>query len=162
MRQFYVSRDSDGFLWKEKPTYGWSRFPDRVTDAKSMQEYLTNCGKYDPVRLNYVDSNCNSSKIHEVRRSATSAMATINGERKMTLHDFMFIEPSEIADFFKARATPEIAVKTEGLPGMFGVKYLKDHADAETLEDYNTLATERMSDEAVRNYLTDSEVYFVD
>jgi hypothetical protein len=168
-QHYYLKRDKLSWRYKNQsyPFSSWNFFTDHETDLPSMKKYLSRSS--DSVSVSFTDDNLKPANYFEVRRKDGNLDVSMNaGEKKFSMFDYDFIEPQEIEAYFHDRTTPEIIEKADRQKGLSKAMFYKDNADVHTLEGYNQMLKERMSDDAVLQKLKDfdpeivSQVFFED
>ena len=169
MKQYFLNRDLYSWRYKEQSGQGWSYFSDNVSDLDSINNYLSDQGIRDPVSVSFVTKDMRPANVFEISRKDNSIDVVMNaGNKKFFLYEFDFIPFAELEQYFHDRTTPDIIEQADRLQNLPKIKFYKDNADQTTLTDYKTMVRERMTDDAIRNHLTDnepgkvSEVYFND
>ena len=166
-QHYYLKRDQWSWRYKEQPGHAWSFFTDHETDIKSIKNYLSGQGRYDPPSVSFVTDDLRPANIFEIRRKGNYFDVIQNaGEKNFIMYDYDFIPIADIERYFHDRTTPEVIEKADRLQNLPKIKFYKDSADDHTLTEYKAMVKERMSDNAIRQRLADyepgkvSEVYF--
>lgn len=148
--QYYISKDSFGFRYKETPVSGWKYLPDCVRSAKDILPFLTKNGLRDRSSVEFVDNHNKRLTYFQVQRKGSYFDAVDHNERNLRIYnEDLFPIPDQLVffDTVQDERSAEISDNWEKLA------YLKGKSDQGTLDLYNEMYELKTSDDAVKRYI---------
>ena len=160
-RDIEISRDKYGMRYRLCKNCAWKYLPDNAVDEPSIQNYLTDNGRLDPVNLTFIDSSGIATTTIGVRRTGNKVESQINGDTWKELHYSNFISTSELIDFFAERATDAVRSQAERMQSDEQLRHYKKNATPEALTEYRKLITDDKIKEHFKKVDPGAEVFFL-